>query len=165
MSDGINVASGGIVTDSATGKILVGGAILPCDSLCSGSQPSALISITGTCDAICAVGGIFTFSGAAPSFDGRGCLWFWDNAYIELVVNYCTPTAQWGAYIEQTSPLVYALFGGNILCNGGFNLGTIVSGVECNVGNHVNGTFTLPGINNGIGLNCSGCMASVTVGP
>lgn len=166
--NGIQVASGGISVKN--NGIVVAGSVdqcccTPCTS-CTATQPSAIITVSGSCASGCsAAAGTIPWRGFGP-FGSDACIWVWlkesFEQTIELDVIFCPDAGLWYAQLGGTQPL----FGNSVkgaTCGGGTgDLFVQIPGVMCS-GGYVSGLFTLQG--SYFITNCTGCTASVTLGP
>jgi hypothetical protein len=125
----------------------------PCIS-CAGSQPSAAVTIAGSCDTACLIGGTFTwlnFTSGSPT-----CQWQWTGTFEDFFETYLTvsfnqTTNQWTGQLN--------IGGGDALFGTGNDA---VTGLSC-ISGLIVASFMLPGRNLGIASNCSGCTASITI--
>ncbi len=168
------MASGRIKTYQ--GKILrVGGKIATGDDCCCGmcstcaaANLTATITVAGSCDAICAIGG--TYSWAAFADMGSYCRWSANctvgSSVFTLTLLHYKPTS---SFPNKTYAYLGRCYSGGSLFYGGASGGSpkdVTTQVSCVSGQLV-GTFTLEGRDTYPGCNlpaaCEGCVATVVL--
>ncbi len=143
----------------------------PCTD-CAGSQPNAVVSISGSCHAQCwGMEGIYTFS--TYTVVPTGCRWYWtlgtppNVPYLDIW--YCQVAEAWCADLRLNWSSRIA-FGGTTSADcpcdttGAFEPLEVL-GISCNKSTgHLTGTFSLPGRDIGSPSDCSDCTAIITLG-
>jgi len=171
MADGrVKTWGGKILRD--TGAVATADACCcePCTN-CGNPQPDALVTIAGGCNPLCLdAQGVYVFNNFTD-FPAH-CLWEWlldasgtCGGWYILQVVYCKATSTWCANIVPGGPGVcLATFGrtiNNCACQA--NMTDITGSVACS-GGFLVGLFQLIGDLN-MGVDCTACTATVTVGP
>jgi len=130
---------------------------IPCED-CTGTQPSATVTVSGTCDAECDnFAATYVWVGYADH--DTYCSWSWvqivPDGWICLVILFTKYPGVYSAYMAnyyQPSNEIW-----------NFTSDDISEDVGCNKTNgRITGTFTLAG--GGSDEGCAGCTATVTIG-
>lgn len=118
----------------------------PCGD-CSGTQPSATVTLDVDCGGDCEAAGVYTWD-QFTSYGTDDCQWFWEKGDWFLTIYYSPAFLGGGGWGIQISNKIY-----NFLIEG-------VDGPACVAG-------TLTGemlVQAGAGGDCDSCIATVTFG-
>ena len=147
MGDGFQLHNGKFLVDAAGFAAHSDCCCVDCAN-CTGASITAVVTVAGACDAFCA-----NAAGTDTELEYEPCKWafhtgltltVWINAGRIYAAIATAGTTYFG---DPTNPSEYKDVTGLVTCSGG----------------NLIGAFALEGFNKGAGLDCSGCVANVTL--
>ena len=128
---------------------------------CGQSQPSVVVSVSGSCDAECSnVAGTYTFTSYEdhrPQYDY--CDWIWNKSGYGIQIWYCIDSEEFCAALTYFGDLV-----GEGTCEIFRFSGSYPASISCGQSGNLAGSFGLPGFDTVGVADCTGCTANVTLG-